>query len=220
MKANRISRSWPWWLTTWMVSLAVGPAGAAEAPLLALKRGDHVALIGNTLADRMQHSGHFETLVVARFPEHDLVFRNLAVSGDEVGTRHRSENFGSPDDWLKKVGADVVLAFFGFNESFGGPAGVPAFKAGLEAFIDHTRAQDYSGRGAPRVVLFSPIAAERHGNPDFPDPAPLNANLALYNSPLTTTSTTRSRRRCASWNRTGGGPLPRAAPSPPTTRPA
>jgi hypothetical protein len=115
-------------------------AESASAPpsTLTLNPGDHVALVGNTLADRMQHSGYFETLVHARFPQHRLVFRNLAAAGDEVVTRHRSENFGTPDEWLAKVQADVVLAFFGFNESFRGPAGLDAFKADLGRFLDET----------------------------------------------------------------------------------
>jgi hypothetical protein len=107
-----------------LVSLS-GPAIAAPAvEPLALRAGDHVAIVGNALADRMQHSGYFETLLHARYPAHELVVRNLAVAGDELVTRHRSENFGSPEDWLRKVQADVVLAFFGFNESFGGEAGL------------------------------------------------------------------------------------------------
>src|SRR5205085_11724875 len=87
---------------------------------LTLNKGDHVAIIGNTLADRMQLDGYFETRLYAQFPQHDLVVRNLARAGDEVVTRHRSESFGTPDEWLTKVKADVVLAFFGFNESFKG----------------------------------------------------------------------------------------------------
>lgn len=162
------------------VASITSDAWAGDAPRLTLNRGDHVAIVGNTLADRMQHSGYFETMLVARFPEYDLVIRNLAVAGDEVVIRHRSENFGSPDDWLKKVQADVVLAFFGFNESFRGPAGLPGFKADLQQYLEHVRGRNYGGRGTARLVLFSPIAAERHRDPDFPDPEPLNENLALY----------------------------------------
>ena len=100
------------------VSLAGALLARAEAPArLELKSEDHVVLIGNALADRMQHSGWFETLVQARFADQKLVVRNLAVAGDEVAFRHRSENFGSPDDWMKRTGANVVLAFFGFNEA-------------------------------------------------------------------------------------------------------
>src|SRR3954469_6827479 len=101
-----------------VVLIAAPWAGAAEK--LELKPGDHIAIIGNTLADRMQHSGYFEALTHEKFSKHALVFRNLAFSADEVAMRPRSENFGTPDEWLTKVQADVVLAFFGFNESFKG----------------------------------------------------------------------------------------------------
>ena len=162
------------------LTASAASAAGPGAPLLKLNKGDHVALIGNTLADRMQHSGYFESLVYAKHPDHDLVFRNLAVAGDEVVTRHRSENFGSPDEWLKKTGADVILAFFGFNESFKGEAGLPQFKADLDRFLKETARKNYSGKGAPRVVLFSPIANEKHQDPNFPDPAKNNANIKLY----------------------------------------
>src|SRR5262249_60513840 len=57
---------------------------AAPAQTLELKKGEHVCIIGNTLADRMQHFGWLETLIQARFPQHELVFRSLGYSGDEV----------------------------------------------------------------------------------------------------------------------------------------
>src|SRR5882672_12157226 len=77
-------------------------ASVAQAGPLELKKGDHICIIGNTLAERMQHYGWLETLIHARFPEHELVFRNLGYSGDEVefGRRLRSMSFGTPDEWL------------------------------------------------------------------------------------------------------------------------
>src|SRR6266550_7760791 len=102
------------------------------AQTLTLNKGDHICLIGNALADRMQHHGWLETLICAKFPDRELVFRNLAASGDEVATWHRSENFGSRDEWLTKTKADVILAFYGFNESFNGPAGLDKFKQDLD----------------------------------------------------------------------------------------
>ena len=43
---------------------------------------------------------------------------------------------------FEKVGtkADVIWAFFGYNESFAGEAGLPKFKDDLEKFIKHTQA--------------------------------------------------------------------------------
>src|SRR5216684_4756522 len=80
----------------------------AQADPLELHKGDHISIIGNTLADRMQHDGWLETLIQSRFPKHDLVFRNLGFSGDELTLRLRSAGFGSPDEWLTRCKTDVI----------------------------------------------------------------------------------------------------------------
>ncbi len=170
--------------TAFFLCVALLVPGRAAAAPLELKPGDHVCLVGNALADRMQHHGWLETYIYAKFPKHDLVFRNLAAAGDEVATWHRSENFGSRDEWLTKTKADVVLAFYGFNESFGGDAGLDKFKQDLDKFLKDTKAQNYSGKGAPRVVLFSPIANEKLPDPNMPDPAANNANLRKYTAAM------------------------------------
>src|SRR5262245_41042954 len=138
---------------------------------LELRKGDHIAIIGNTLADRMQHDGWLEAYLHSRFPRHDLSFRNLGFSGDEVplNRRLRSANFGTPDDWLTRVKADVVFAFFGYNESFAGQEGLGAFKQELADFIKRTLARRYNGQSAPRLVLFSPIGHEDLKDPNLPD---------------------------------------------------
>ncbi len=131
-------------------------AAPAAAPLLELKPGDHICIIGNTLADRMQHDGCFETMLHDSYPKHQLVVRNLGFSGDELTLRLRSANFGSPDDWLTKCQADVIVAFFGYNESFVGDGGLPKFKADLEAFIKNSQAKKYNGKSAPRLLPLGP----------------------------------------------------------------
>lgn len=187
------------------VSLMAAPAPASVLARLELQPGDHVCLIGNALAERMQHDNHWETLLHQRFPKLNLIVRNLAFTADEVDiktelviensnyskgdkvlpARLRSQNFGSPDQHLAFSKATVVLAFFGFNESFAGPAGVAKFKADLAHFIDHTRRQNYSGAGgAPRLALVSPIAHENLGNPNLPDGKANNVNLKLYTAAM------------------------------------
>ncbi len=152
----------------------------ARAETLLLNRGDHICLIGNTLAERMQNDGWLETIIQAQFPDKELVFRNLGFSGDELTLRLRSENFGSPDQHLMNQKADVVFAFFGFNESFAGPAGLEKFKKDLDSFIKQTQQQKYNGKSGPKLVLLSPIAQEDLHDPNLPDPAPNNKNLKLY----------------------------------------
>ena len=66
---------------------------AADGPQLKLEKGSKIVLIGNTLAERQQHFGNFETLLHARFPEHNLVVRNLGWSADELTLRPRSQAF-------------------------------------------------------------------------------------------------------------------------------
>ncbi|HEX8311863.1 MAG TPA: PVC-type heme-binding CxxCH protein [Chthoniobacteraceae bacterium] len=150
------------------------------APVLDLQTGERIALIGNALADRMQHDSYLEALIHKAFPEKELTVRNLGFAGDEVATRARSDNFGSPHDWLKRVQAGVVLAFFGFNESFRGPEGLEGFKAELAKFVEETKRQNYSRKGAPRLVLFSPIAHEKMPDANLTSPEKNTTNLELY----------------------------------------
>lgn len=163
-----------------LVALAIFAMPAAAEDGLVLKKGDRVCLIGNTLAERMQHHGRLEARVQARFPRHELVFRNLGYSGDELTLRLRSAGFGTPDEHLTKNKADVIFAFFGYNESFAGPEGLPKFKKDLEEFITHTLSQKYNGKSAPRLVLFSPIAHENLRDPNLPDGSANNRNIKLY----------------------------------------
>ena len=132
----------------------------AKADLIEIKPGDHISIIGNTLADRMQHDGWLETMLHARFPEHKLVIRNLGFSGDEVNFRLRSHDFGTPDQWLTKCQTDVIFAFFGYNESWAGAEGLRPIQEGSRRVHQAHLAQKYNGKSAPRLVLFSPIALE------------------------------------------------------------
>ena len=165
-------------IAAWALS-AAAPVGLARDgrlpdPSLELPKGAHISVIGNTLADRMQHTGWLEATVHSRFPDHRLTIRNLAFSGDELTIRLRSAAFGEPDEWLAKNRTDVVCAFFGYNESYGGLA---QFRADLDAFIKHTLAQKYNGESAPKLVLFSPIAFEDRHDPSLPDGKEANVRL-------------------------------------------
>ncbi|MBI2948803.1 MAG: HEAT repeat domain-containing protein [Verrucomicrobia bacterium] len=197
-----------------LLTLALGIHAATGAENLTLNKGDHICIIGNTLADRMQHFGWLETLLQARFPKHELVIRNLGFSGDELITRLRSMDFGKPDEWLSGISphpnakkhdsalfdksnlsgtnrfelsntkADVIFAFFGYNESYAGPAGLDKFKKDLDATLKHMLAQKYNGKSAPRIVLFSPLGHEFLKSPDLPDGSENNARLKLYTAAM------------------------------------
>ena len=88
----------------------------------------------------------------------------------------------------------MVFAFFGYNESYGGDAGLPAFRKQLDDWITHTLAQKYNGKTAPRIVLFSPIAHEDLRNPDLPDGKENNARLEMYTLAMSQVAAARGVR--------------------------
>ncbi|MFN3194011.1 MAG: PVC-type heme-binding CxxCH protein [Aureliella sp.] len=164
--------------------LAACFGGLANADAVKLQKGDHICLVGNELGERLQHHNFFEVLLHKQLADQNLTVRNLCFPGDEPLTRIRSKNFGSPESHLKHSKASVILYFFGFNESFAGEDGVSQFKEDVRKVVEESKAADYSGNGAPRIVLVSPIAFENIGDSNLPDGEQENKNLALYTDAL------------------------------------
>jgi len=146
---------------------AVTSAADVDSGRLVLEKGDVITVVGNTFAERMIHYPHLEASLHATHPEHELVFRNLAWSGDEVALQPRPLNFGTMDDYIRQTGADVLVGCFGMNESFGGYEGVPKFRKDLGQWLDEHQAMTINGK-QPVVVLVGPIAHENLG-PPLPD---------------------------------------------------
>jgi azurin len=155
-----------------LTSLCLLSIAQAQLPL-ELKPGTRVALVGNSLFDRMRDYGTFEALLHQKFPQHQLIVRNLAWSADEVTLRPRPDGFGDLNQHLTEQQADVILAAFGFNESFKGQDGLAEFETLLKAFLIEMKSHHYNGKTAPQIVLVSPIPAEKpHGH--------LNAQIQAY----------------------------------------
>lgn len=181
-------------------------AAPDDGQYLSLKKDDHIVLVGNNLGSRMMNYGHFETEMQLRFPDSMLYIRNMCDGGNTPGFRPHSgrvspwafpgaENFqtelahksGSeghfetPDEWITRLEADIIIAFFGYNESFQGPEGLDNYKAELDAFIEHTLSQHYNGSTPPQLAIVSPIAFEDLSSlMDVPNGQKENANLTLY----------------------------------------
>lgn len=173
---------------------------------LSVSKDAHIILVGNNLGSRMMNYGHFETEMQVRYPDSMLFIRNMCDGGNTPGFRPHSGrkspwafpgaeqfqtelaqnsnsqgHFESPDEWITRLGADIILAFFGYNESFQGEAGLDNYKAELAAFIEHTLAQRYNGNAPPQLALISPIAFEDlSAERDLPDGAQENINLESY----------------------------------------
>jgi azurin/lysophospholipase L1-like esterase len=162
-----------------VASLAIVLSASAHAQFV-FEKGDHVCLIGNQLADRMQHDGWMETQIQSQAADKQIVIRNLGRSGDSVSKRPRTSNEPSLEDVLSLSKADVIFCFFGYNESYGDDAGLAKFKADYGTLIDTYRARKFNGKSEPRFVLFSPISHENLHNRNLPDGTTNNARLAKY----------------------------------------
>ena len=188
------------------------PAAATTARPQGLAKpsaGERIVFIGNGLAERDVYFSRLETELHLRYPELNLIVRNMGRPGDTPGFRPHpgrvsqwafpgaekfhpelNSHFGrgfypTPDQWLSHLKADTILAFFGYNESFDGPDKVGNFEAELDAWVVHTLSKAYNGAAAPRVVLVSPIAFENlSAQRDLPDGKQENANLALYSKAM------------------------------------
>jgi mono/diheme cytochrome c family protein/glucose/arabinose dehydrogenase len=177
-----------------------------QSESIKVRKGSRIVLIGNNLGSRMMNYGLFETEMQVRYPDSSLYIRNMCDGGDTPGFRpHASRNlpwafpgaekfqtelatnshseghFETPDQWLTRLKTDVIIAFFGYNESFQGKAGLENYKGELDAFVKYTLSQKYNGTAAPKLALVSPIAFENLSDIyDLPNGVKENINLAMY----------------------------------------
>ncbi|QRR01778.1 PVC-type heme-binding CxxCH protein [Dyadobacter sandarakinus] len=192
-----------------LVALAIVTFSAfkiSQPAVIEVPDGAHISLIGNNLGSRMMNYDNFETELQVRYPEKKLFIRNMCDGGDTPGFRpHASRNtpwafpgaekfqtelanpsqseghFETPDQWLTRLKTDIILGFFGYNESFQGKEGLANYKAELDAFVKYTLNQKYNGTSAPKLALVSPIAFEDLSDRyDLPNGKKENENLALY----------------------------------------
>jgi len=154
------------------------------APKFAFAQDLRISIVGNTLAERMQHDGWTEALLQAANPGKNMSLRNLGFSADSLTTQLRVDGFGSQDEWLGRTKADAIFAFFGYAESFAGADGIEDFKANLNITLDRWLRQQFNEESTPAVVLFSPIAHEDLGTPNLPDGSENNARLAIYTAAM------------------------------------
>ena len=120
------------------------------------------------------------------FPGAEKYYTPLSDAKDRWGSGHTGHGtYDSPDAWLTRLKADVIIAFFGYNESFKGADGLNSFKDELRDFVQHTKTQSYNGSHAPELALVSPIAFEDlSASIGTPNGQVENANLALYTAAM------------------------------------
>lgn len=185
--------------------LCIWNASADTTLPLRVEKGERIVILGNGLGERMLYFPHFETDLHRQYPNEELIVRNIARPGETPGFRphpsresqwafpgaekfHQDKtthlgigHFPTPDEWLTELQADTILAFFGYNESFGGMEKLDNFEAELDAFVQHTLKQKYNGTSTPRLVLVSPTAFEDLSEQqDLPNGKEENVRLKAY----------------------------------------
>ncbi len=142
------------------------------------KKNQRIAFIGNTLLERSQYFGYIEAALHQHNPGLNLVVRNFSWSADTPDIQPRPNNFADLEQHLTYEKIDIILASFGFNESFAGPSGLPAFKQSLNSYIQKLQSSAFNGQIGPQIILLSPIANENIDNVSAADRN--NHNIALY----------------------------------------
>ena len=140
------------------------------------KDGDRIVWIGNTLVEREQRYGYWETALIAANADKKITVRNLGWSGDTVlGEARGRFDFANPDACFKQLvnlalelNPRVIFLSYGTNESFEGKEGLPKFEKGLEKLLDALKPAN------ARIVLFPPMPFEGAALRDR------NRNIALY----------------------------------------
>jgi hypothetical protein len=144
------------------------------------KDGDRIVWLGNTLVEREQRYGYWETALLAANADKRITVRNLGWSGDTVHGESRGRfEFANPEkcfrqlvDQTLELKPTVIFVGYGTNESFEGKEGLPKFEKGLNKLLDALKP------AGARIVLFSPVGFE--AGPHFPEAANRNERLREY----------------------------------------
>ncbi|TCK80604.1 PVC-type heme-binding CxxCH protein [Albibacterium bauzanense] len=210
MKRNIIFRKFSLLLGALLVLFSITQCTNSNKNVVQLKKGSRIVLIGNNLGSRMMNYGHFETEMHLRYPDSLLFIRNMSDGGNTPGFRPHSArkspwafpgaekfhpeladyadsegHFPTEDEWLFSLKPDIIIAFFGYNESFDGEEGLANYKAELDAFIKHTLSQKYNGDTTLQLAIVSPIAFEDlSAKIDLPNGKKENVNLELYSNAM------------------------------------
>ena len=136
-----------------------------------LQDGDRVLFLGNTVIEREQRYGYWEAALTTRYPDKNIIFRNLGWSGDTVFGEARAR-FGTQQDGfdhlevhVHAVKPSVIICGYGSNAIYQGEPELERFIAGYETLLDSLEATGAS------IVLMAPLKQEsvegRFYRPDY-----------------------------------------------------
>jgi lysophospholipase L1-like esterase len=142
------------------------------------KDGDRIVWIGNTLVEREQRFGYWESALLYANKDKNITFRNLGWSGDTVFGDARAGFDNAAKGFERLVGLTlelkptVIFVSYGTNEAFEGKEGLPKFEKGLEKLLEAL------APAKARIVLFTPLPYQ--ASMSFPEFARRNEILGEY----------------------------------------
>ena len=94
-----------------LAMLSIMPIIGLNAQKFEFKKGDVVAFMGNSLADRLQHDAWLETALQAKLKGMNVTIRNMGFSGDLVDKAPRNKGSWNQEQYLKHIKASVIFMF-------------------------------------------------------------------------------------------------------------
>ena len=129
-----------------LAALCLLPLPLRAAPF-ELSDGDRVVWIGNTLIEREQRYGYWETALTLRYPDRNIIFRNLGWSGDTVFGTARSY-FGPPGEGIERLAKHlemlrptVLFACYGHDVALDRELKIGDFIDGYDRLLDLARSK-------------------------------------------------------------------------------
>lgn len=136
------------------------PMQAQSTESTAPNRPLKVVLIGSTLIERMQEHGALESMALMVSKDRPLIIRTLAWPADEINIRPRPDAYGDLLEALEREKPDLILAQYGFNESFQGVEVVERFGRDYKEFLLKLRQVPTLSGESPKVIVLTPVAYE------------------------------------------------------------
>src|SRR5690606_13228056 len=180
------------WLLFVHISTGLLAQNSTAFPPLEWKHQQRIVFLGNSFFENEISHGYIELALSSRWPDADLVLRNLGWTGDNVFAEARSTFTKPPTAYqqlfmqLRSTNPDYVFIAYGGIESQKGEEGLEEFTRGLEVIIDSVDAL-----GA-ETILLSTIPVERAGNEE--NTRVQNRNLKTYADAIRNIAQKRKKR--------------------------
>ncbi|MEM7234352.1 MAG: LamG-like jellyroll fold domain-containing protein, partial [Planctomycetota bacterium] len=153
---------------------------------------DRIAIVGGSLVANMERYGYFETALTARWPHHDISFRNLGWPADDVfGTaRGEFESGRGPGTWRPESGSPPA----GYGQLLGqvrivNPSTILVGYGAEAAYVETDEQmenfqaayvrliKDLEARSS-KLILLTPVPQGATGEPKHSEIAARNARLS------------------------------------------